>query len=72
MVKERAEDAADRRPHDRNPRVAPVGASLPRNRQDRMRDAGADWNLFTIGFYRDLKHYAESADGYEAMITVRV
>ena len=31
-----------------------------------MRDAGADWNLFTIGFYRDLKHYAESADIPEA------
>ena len=27
-----------------------------------VRDAGADWDLFTIGFYRDLKHYAESAD----------
>ncbi|HKF43554.1 MAG TPA: hypothetical protein VKG01_10675 [Thermoanaerobaculia bacterium] len=27
-----------------------------------VRDAGADWDVFTIGFYRDLKHYAESAD----------
>jgi hypothetical protein len=26
------------------------------------RDAGAAWDLFTIGAYRDLKHYAESAD----------
>jgi hypothetical protein len=25
-------------------------------------DQGAAWDLFTIGFYRDLKHYAESAD----------
>lgn len=31
-----------------------------------VRDAGADWDLFTIGFYRDLKHYAESADIPEA------
>ena len=27
-----------------------------------VRDAGAPWTLFTIGTYRDLKHYAESAD----------
>lgn len=27
-----------------------------------VRDQGAAWDLFTIGFYRDLKHYAESAD----------
>jgi len=26
------------------------------------REQGAGWDLFTIGFYRDLKHYAESAD----------
>ncbi len=26
------------------------------------RDRGAAWDLFTIGCYRDLKHYAESAD----------
>lgn len=26
------------------------------------RDQGAAWDLFTIGVYRDLKHYAESAD----------
>lgn len=31
-----------------------------------VRDTGADWDLFTIGFYRDLKHYAESADIPEA------
>ena len=27
-----------------------------------VRDQGAAWDLFTIGIYRDLKHYAESAD----------
>jgi hypothetical protein len=27
-----------------------------------VRDAGAAWDLFTIGAYRDLKHYAASAD----------
>ncbi|HTD52634.1 MAG TPA: hypothetical protein VK780_06390 [Thermoanaerobaculia bacterium] len=27
-----------------------------------MRESGAAWDLFTVGFYRDLKHYAESAD----------
>ncbi len=27
-----------------------------------VRDQGAAWDLFTIGFYRNLKHYAESAD----------
>ena len=26
-----------------------------------VRDAGAAWDLFTIGAYRDLKHFAESA-----------
>lgn len=26
------------------------------------KDHGAPWDLFTLGFYRDLKHYAESAD----------
>src|SRR5215813_3614663 len=26
-----------------------------------VRDAGASWDLFTIGTYRDLKHFAESA-----------
>jgi len=31
-----------------------------------VRDQGAGWDLFTIGFYRDLKHYAESADIPEA------
>jgi hypothetical protein len=25
------------------------------------RDQGAAWDCFTIGFYRDLQHYAESA-----------
>jgi hypothetical protein len=27
-----------------------------------VRDQGASWDLFTVGFYRDLKHFAESAD----------
>ena len=27
-----------------------------------IRDQGAAWDLFTIGVFRDLKHYAESAD----------
>ncbi len=31
-----------------------------------VREQGAAWDLFTIGFYRDLKHYAESADIPEA------
>ena len=31
-----------------------------------VRDQGAAWDVFTIGFYRDLKHYAESADIPEA------
>jgi hypothetical protein len=31
-----------------------------------VRDSGAAWDVFTIGFYRDLKHYAESADIPEA------
>ena len=26
------------------------------------RDQGAAWDIVTIGFYRDLKHFAESAD----------
>jgi hypothetical protein len=31
-----------------------------------VRDSGAAWDLFTIGAFRDLKHYAESADVPEA------
>jgi hypothetical protein len=31
-----------------------------------VRDQGAAWDLFTLGFYRDVKHYAESADIPEA------
>ena len=31
-----------------------------------VRQSGAHWDLFTIGGYRDLKHYAESADVPEA------
>jgi hypothetical protein len=27
-----------------------------------VRDQGAAWDIFTIGVYRDLKHYAESVD----------
>jgi hypothetical protein len=27
-----------------------------------MRDQGASWDVFTIGCFRDLKHYAQSAD----------
>lgn len=27
-----------------------------------VRDQGSAWNIFTIGVYRDLKHYAQSAD----------
>jgi len=27
-----------------------------------VRDKGAAWDLFTVGFYRNLKHYAESSD----------
>lgn len=27
-----------------------------------VRDQGAPWDIFTIGVYRDLKHYAQSAD----------
>jgi hypothetical protein len=27
-----------------------------------VRDSGAAWDLFTVGAYRDLKHYAESGD----------
>ncbi len=31
-----------------------------------VREAGAAWDLYTIGSYRDLKHFAESADVPEA------
>jgi len=31
-----------------------------------VRDQGAAWDMFTIGAYRDLKHYAESAGISEA------
>ena len=31
-----------------------------------VRDQGAAWDIFTIGVFRDLKHYAESADVPEA------
>jgi hypothetical protein len=31
-----------------------------------VRDSGAPWDLFTVGSYRDLKHYAENADVPEA------
>jgi hypothetical protein len=31
-----------------------------------VRDQGSAWDVFTIGFYRDLKHYAGSADIPEA------
>lgn len=27
-----------------------------------VRDQGAAWDIFTLGLYRDIKHYAESAD----------
>ncbi len=27
-----------------------------------VRDQGAPWDVFTLGFYRDIKHFAESAD----------
>ena len=27
-----------------------------------VREAGGPWDSFTLGFYRDMKHYAESAD----------
>jgi len=27
-----------------------------------IRDQGASWDLFTVGAFRDIKHYAESAD----------
>lgn len=36
------------------------GIGLPRNLIF-VREAGAAWDSFTIGFYRDLSHYAESA-----------
>ena len=39
--------------------------SLPQNLIF-VRDAGAPWDLFTIGAYRDLKHYAANADAPEA------
>jgi hypothetical protein len=32
-----------------------------------VRESGAAWDLFTVGFYRDLKHYAESADIPESL-----
>jgi hypothetical protein len=32
-----------------------------------LRESGAPWDLFTVGFYRDLKHYAESADISESL-----
>jgi len=32
-----------------------------------MRESGAAWDLFTVGFYRDLKHYAETADIPESL-----
>ncbi|MFQ5710102.1 MAG: hypothetical protein ACE5HO_21825, partial [bacterium] len=31
-----------------------------------VRDQGGPWDLFTVGFYRDLKHFAASADVPEA------
>jgi hypothetical protein len=31
-----------------------------------VRDQGASWDLYTIGAYRDLKHFAESAGIPEA------
>jgi len=31
-----------------------------------VRDSGAAWDLYTIGAYRDLKHYAENGDVPEA------
>ncbi len=31
-----------------------------------LREAGAAWDLYTIGFYRDIKHFAASADVPEA------
>ena len=31
-----------------------------------VRDSGAAWDLFTVGGYRDLKHYAEGSDLPEA------
>jgi hypothetical protein len=30
------------------------------------REAGAHWDLFTVGGFRDLKHYASAADVPEA------
>ncbi len=39
--------------------------SLPQNLIF-VRDAGAAWDLFTIGAYRDLKHYAANGDASEA------
>lgn len=31
-----------------------------------VREAGAAWDLYTLGFYRDIKHFAASADVPEA------
>ena len=39
--------------------------SLPQNLIF-VREAGAAWDLFTIGAYRDLKHYAANGDAPEA------
>ena len=38
-----------------------VGTGRPEN-MIFVRDQGATWDLFTLGCYRDLKHWAESAD----------
>lgn len=38
-----------------------VGTGRPEN-MIFMRDQGATWDLFTLGCYRDLKHWASSAD----------
>src|SRR5688572_6962157 len=37
-----AEDAADQRADDRDPRILPVGAALPSNRQQGMRETRAE------------------------------
>ena len=42
------------------------GARTGRMNSIFRRDADAAWDLFTLGAYRDLKHYAESADMPEA------
>lgn len=31
-----------------------------------VREAGAAWDLYSLGFYRDIKHFAASADVPEA------